>query len=316
MDLTLEAYRSIVKYVGSRADIATLCGVSKGFRPVAERALYNTLFMRNDEETTILCTTLTTTPHLARHVDALTISASDDESSSHSESDDYDEDERPVVPEMNWPAISRALETTTRLRYLNVHISHADRTLSWVLEKSTFQLRKFHCEFEWDKALVAFLDRQVELEDLFVVDYRDSQDNPPESSNPVDPPSDFLRIASDSMPKLSILDCTFSEAAMAIVPGRPITHLKTCFSTDELTAKRREMRALLSKVGLSTSPLRSLDIGDSSYTDTFSSELLAAIAHTRSPVMAELKHLGTLVLPIDGREVHCLLFMSIKIVEA
>ncbi len=312
MDLTLEAYRSIVKYVGSRADIATLCGVSKGFRHVAERALYNTLFMRNDDETTILCNTLTAAPRLARHVDALTISASDDENSSHSDSDDYDEDEHPAAPEMNWPAISRALETTNRLRYLNVHISHADRALSWVLDNSTFQLRKFHCEFDWDKALVDFLNRQEALEDLFVMDYREDQEKSSDASNPADPPSDFLRIADDSMPKLSILDCTFSEAAMAIVPGRPITHLKTCFSTDELTAKRREMQSLLSKIALSTLPLRSLDIADSSYTDTFSSELLAAIAHTRSPVMAELKHLGTLVLPIDGREVQCLLFLLLK----
>ena len=315
MDLTLEAYRSIVKYVGSRADIVTLCGVSKGFRHVAERALYNTLFMRNDDETTILCNTLTVAPRLARHVDALTISASDDENSSHSDSDDYDEDAHPAAPEMNWPAISRALETTTRLRYLNVHISYADRALSWVLDKSTFQLRKFHCEFDWDKALVDFLNRQESLEDLFVMDYRDGQEKSSETTNPVDPPSDLLRIADDSMPKLSILDCTFSEAAMAIVPGRPITHLKTCFSTDELTAKRREMQSLLSRIALSTMSLRSLDIADSSYTDTFSSELLAAIAHTRSPVMAELKHLGTLVLPIDGREVQCLLFLLLKSLE-
>lgn len=301
MDLTLEAYRSIVKYTGSRSDIATLCAVSKGFRHVAERALYNTLFMRNDEETTILCTTLANAPRLARHVDALTISSSDDENSSDGEPDADGDNELHSPPEVNWPAVALALENTKYLRYLNVHINHGDRALSWVLKSCTFQLRRFHCEFDWDETLVSFFDQQRELEDLFIVDYRDAQDDTHPSA-PTDSPPRSLRLSSGSIPKLSILDCTFSEAAMAIVPGRPVTYLKTCFSTDELTAKRREMKALLSKVGLSTQLLRSLDIGDSSYTDAFSTELLAAITNTRS-LISELKHLGTLVLPIDGREV-------------
>ncbi|KAF8184223.1 hypothetical protein BJ912DRAFT_853209, partial [Pholiota molesta] len=298
MDLTLEAYRNIVKNVGSRADIATLCGVSKGFRYVAERALYNTLFMRNDEETAILCNTLSNSLRLAKHVDALTISPAEDDLSSDSE--DEDDQYEPSEPtEMNWQAVAQALEKTTCLRYLNVHTNTNAKSLAWVFNKVTFQLRKFHCEFDWDHHLVAFLGRQTELEDLFIADYRDEEhaDTPP----PTEPLSLSLTLAAHAIPKLSILDCTFSEAAMAVVPGRPVTHLKTCFSHDELGPKREEMYALLSKVVQSTRPLRSLDIGDSLYTDSFSAELLASIANTRS-LIAELKHLGTLVLPIDGRE--------------
>ncbi|KAF9476202.1 hypothetical protein BDN70DRAFT_863655 [Pholiota conissans] len=292
MDLTLEAYRNIVKNVGSRSDIATLCGVSKGFRYIAERALYNTLFMRNDDETLLLCHTLINSLRLAEYVDALTISFSEDDSTEDSNSTDEGAYE-PI--QMNWLLVAQALKNTTRLRYLNVHISASEKAYSWIVDEATFQLRKFHCEFDWDHHLVAFLDRQTELEDLFIADYRDDE---PDTDTHTPPP---LTLAANSIPKLSILECTFSEAAMAIVPGRPVTHLKTCFSHDELSAKREEMYTLLSRIVLSTRPLRSLDIGDSLYTETFSTELLASIANTRS-LIAELKHLGTLVLPIDGRE--------------
>ncbi|KAF8959172.1 hypothetical protein BDZ97DRAFT_1906272 [Flammula alnicola] len=299
MDLTLEAYRNIVKNVGSRADIATLCGVSKGFRHVAERALYNTLFMRNDEETTILCNTLANSPRLSAHVDALTIFLSEDDNTSDSEDEEDGDDEPPKPPDMDWLPVARALGETTRLRYLNVHINNGSTTtVAWVLDKSTFQLRKFHCDFDWDHHLAAFLDRQTEVEDLYILDYRDHEDADTPAVEPLPRP---LRLGSQSIPKLSTLECTFSEAAMAIVPGRPVTHLKTCFSRTDMSAKREEMYDLLSKLRLSTRPLRSLDLADSSYTDTFSTKLLAAIANTRS-LMTELRHLGTLVLPIDGRE--------------
>jgi len=62
------------------------------------------------------------------------------------------------------------------------------------------------------------------------------------------------------------------------------------------------MRGLLLNVGLSTQTLRSIDIADSSYSESFSSELLAAIANMGS-LVTELRHIGTLVLPIEGPEV-------------
>lgn len=307
MELTLEAYRNVVKNVGSRADIATLCGVSRGFRQVAERALYNTLFMRNDEETSILCRTLANSSSLGAHVDALTILLSDEDDDSNNDEDDDDEfdDERSEQADIDWAAVARALERTVNLRYFNVHINDGSTTaVSWILNRCTFQLRRFHCDFDWDGNLVRFLDSQSKLEDLYIQDFKENED-----ANPIDdsggaapsssPPSLILNVR--SIPNLTTLECTFSEAAMALVPGRPITHLKTCFSRTEINAKRNEMHDLLSKVGLSTRPLRSLDIADSSYAEQFSMELLAAIVHSRS-LVSELRHLGAFVLPVDGRE--------------
>jgi hypothetical protein len=295
MELTLEAYRSIVKYVESRADIATLCRVSRGFRRVAERALYNTLFMRNDEGTTLLCRTFATSSRLAVHVDALTIYLLDDDDDDDSSSDDDNSDtqgESPQTRTMDWVAIACALQRTTQLRYFNVHISSSITSIAWILDGCTFQLQKFHCDFAWDHKLVEFLDTQMELEDLYILDYSDHKDTT------VEP----IHLRAHALHKLSMLECTFSEAAMALVPGRPITHLKTCFSRTETTAKREEMCDLLLKVALSTRALRSIDIADASYTETFSLEFLSAISDMGSAV-TELQHLGTLVLPVEGRKV-------------
>jgi len=302
MELTLETYRNIVKNV-SRADIAALCGVSRGFRHVAERALYNTLFMQNDEETGILCRTLENSPRLAAHVDALTIYLSERNNEPDSE-DEYDDESgaEPTSPrEMDWPAVARALKQTKYLRYLNVHINDgSSASMSWILSETTFHLRRFHCDFDWDSNLVNFLNRQSALEDLYLNDYKDNEDPGPSATS--DTPSLALQLEKGSVNKLSTLECTFSEAAMAIVPGRPVTHLKTCFSHTEVNAKRNEMNSLLSKTAMSTQALRSLDIADSSYNSRFSTELLLALVNTR-PLHAELRHLGIFVLPVDGREV-------------
>ena len=292
MELTLEAYRIILKYVENRADIATLCRVSQGFRRVAERALYNTLFMRNDERTILLCKTLAASSRLAMHVDALTIySLDDDDDSSGDDVDSDTQDESPPTRTLDWVAVACVLQRTTRLRYFNVHISSFTST-AWVLEGCTFQLHKFHCDFAWDYKLVAFLDTQMELEDLYILDYSDHKDS---TFQPI-------HLSAHAFHKLSILECTFSEAAMALIPGRPITHLKTCFSRTETTAKGEEMCDLLLKVALSTRALRSIDVADASYTETFSLEFLSAIVNMGSAV-TELHHLGTLVLPVEGRKV-------------
>ncbi|PPR06043.1 hypothetical protein CVT26_007489 [Gymnopilus dilepis] len=260
--------------------------------------------MRNDEETTILCNTLASSPRLAAYVDALTILLSEDDDSDYDEDDNDDsEDEHSAHEDMDWSAVAHALERTVNLRYLNVHINNASSAaVAWVLDACTFQLRRFHCDFDWDSNLVRFLAKQRELEDLYIQDFKDEAfDTAHDPSGQIPLSTQSLTLGAQAMPKLSTLECTFSEAAMALVPGRPITHLKTCFSRTEINAKRNEMHDLLSKVGLSTRPLKSLDIADSSYAEQFSMELLTAIVDTKS-LVGELRHLGTFVLPVGGRE--------------
>lgn len=314
MELSLEAYRNVVKNVGSRADIVALCRVSKGFRYVAERALYNTLYMRDAQTTISLCDTLAGTPRLAGMVDALTISPSGEESDDEQEEGEEDEEERkpPVVlPENYWESVASALTCINRLRYLNLHLHNSpDTSTAWILDNCTFRLRRFHCDLDWDHHLVEFLNKQVALDDLYIIDYNDTKSETPTN---VAPSSPALLLDTHALPNLSTLECTFSEAALTLVPDRPITHLKTCFSRSDTNEKREEMASLFSKINQSTRPLRALDIADSSYQDRFSMELLATVVNTPA-TNHQLRYLGTLVLPIAGKEVRsnsCLIYPRI-----
>jgi len=308
MELTLEAYRNIVKNVRSRADIATLCRVSRAFRRAAEWALYNTLLLQNNDEALLLLRTLSapSSPQAAL-IDALTISLSGDgslESDDDYSDEDYHDAQAPnPVPVNFWPSVAQALQNTQRLRYLTIQINDNSTTaVAWILDGCRFQLRSFHCNIDWDPSLVSFLNKQRALEDLFIHDYRESI---PRSSSRSSSPkvADPLSVDGSAMPNLTILECGFSEAAVALVSGRPVTHLKTCFSMTESEDKRKELRQLVTSIEKSTCPLRALDIADSSYAEAFGMEVLDAVVASRN-IKRKLGHLGTLVLPVDGQKVN------------
>ncbi|OCH92821.1 hypothetical protein OBBRIDRAFT_811454 [Obba rivulosa] len=277
MELPQEAYNLIVKHVGTRSDLAALCTVSKAFQRAAERALYNTLDLHGQIQTVIVCDVLSRTHRIAILVSALSIFAQDE---------DNNDGEMESSMNIFWTSIANALQGTTRLRFLNLYTDGGvEMATAWILDGCSFQLRNFHCDLAWDGHLVSFLATQSRLTNLYLVDYKDD--------TPISTSVNFL-------PRLSILECTFTEAAVALVPARPITRLKTCFSRSNIDGKRLEMRALFSSLRLSRKTLRSLDIADSSYTAEFSSELLASLAH--SVHVYDVRYLGTLVLPIGGRE--------------
>jgi len=307
MELSLEACRQIVEYTGRRADVCSLCRVSKRFQYVAERALYNTLYMRHPDATISLCDTLARRPRLSSLVEAFTIYLYEEDDQDHRDQEEDEEDSRSdgadakgaqsPLPERYWPSVARALRSTHHLLYLNIHINSSENTsASWILNDCTFQLRTFHCDFQWDQALVSFLNDQRRLADLYIVDYSDLDANTSVSPTP------SHRMDASSLPNLSTLECTFTEAAGALVPGRPVTRLKTCFSASGMSEKRAELSGLFSKISLSTRPFRALDIADSSYTEEFCMELLRAIVFAHAAA-GELHYLGTLVLPIGGRQV-------------
>ncbi|KAK1227599.1 hypothetical protein PQX77_009399 [Marasmius sp. AFHP31] len=363
MELSLEVYRTILKNVRSRADIAALCRVSKGFQYVAERALYNTLYMHDVRTTMALCRTLAQQPRVALLVDALTIilsGFSGTKSGSDEEDDGEEEDGTPeeksgeeaeeseelaralalsldghldssaevdapvaptagsqdstikagILPTDYWTSISNALRKTNALRHLNIHINGpADTSCAWIFEGCSFRLRSFHCDLEWNPHLVSFLRTQVHLHDLYLIDFNDAHpiSIPPNVKIPPTTPDTIIHIdtispmGSTFLPNLSKLECTFSEAAVALVPGRPVTHLKTCFSKSDMAEKMAELYHLFSQIRASTRRIRSLDIADSEYAEDFSMEMLRTVVATSSTSM-ELRYLGTVVLPIGGRE--------------
>ncbi|KAI0783468.1 hypothetical protein C8Q75DRAFT_435166 [Abortiporus biennis] len=282
-ELSQEAYILIGRYVGNRADLATLCQVSKGFQHATERLLWNTLNLRDPEDTISICRILSTTPRVACLVDALSIAATEEASDS--------EESVEALPDDYWDTVAAALRRMTRLRFLTVHLEGAsDASMAWILDGCTFQLRNFHCDFTWDNHLLTFLNGQTQLCDLYIIDFKENTSD--DNASPFD---------IHSLPKLSILECTFTEAVTALVPNRPVVRVKTCFSKSGLEDKREEMKDLLAKLRLSRKHIRSLDLADASYNPDFSLELLAAVVNTFS-TSNYLRYLGTLVLPIDGRE--------------
>ncbi|KAJ3710254.1 hypothetical protein DFJ43DRAFT_1109067 [Lentinula guzmanii] len=150
-----------------------------------------------------------------------------------------------------------------------------------------------------------------------------------------------LTISPSALPHLYTLECTFSEAAIAIVPGRPVSKLKTCFSRTDPEGKREEMQVLFKALGMALAAGRTrsgvrtvneeltgssgarggwhaLDIADAEYEEKFAMDLLRAVVNlsliksksSRTSTMlvggvstrGTLKYLGTLVLPVGGRE--------------
>ena len=307
MVLSMEARHLIVQYVRRRRDIFTLTRVCKDFQAVAERALYNNLYLSGINATVSLCNVLAGQPRVAGYVEALTIAVRNDETTSEEEISSH-------PPEEYWRSVGAGLRSVHRLLHLTVQVDFIGNSgHAWILDGCQFRLRTFHCDLAWDRYLVEFLNDQDELEDLYILDFpypadADTQATPAEPSLPLSPPPPPVRRVvspiprAGSLPKLSILECPTTDAVLALVPHRPITRVKTCFATSEVEKKRRELTTLFVNLRLSTRPLLSLDLGDSSYsTDCSLNFLRHCVSGNRT--MDNVRYLGTLALPVDGREV-------------
>lgn len=306
MVLSMEARQLIVQYSRSRGDICALARVCKDFQVVAERSLYNTLHLSGTGATMSVCNVLAGQPRVAAYVETLTITVRDDEA-------DSEEEVSPHLPEEYWSSIGAGLRSTHRLLRLTIQVDFIGHSHhAWILDGCQFRLRSFHCDLAWDDRLVGFLNDQDELEDLYILDFPYPADAeqaaPTEPQLPLSPPPPPVRRVvspvprAGSLPKLSILECPTTDAVSALVPGRPITRVKTCFATSEIEKKRRELTTLFVNLRLSARPLLSLDLGDSSYNVDCSLNFLRHCVSTNR-TMDNVRYLGTLALPVDGREV-------------
>lgn len=293
MELPLEVYSSIVRHIERRADLYTLCSVSKNFRTATEGELYRSLDVSEPSATIMLCNLLSEKSRLSQLVVAFTISLNEErlyESETDSQVHDLFS-----PPSDYWASVSRALQRTTHLRSLRIHLSRGvPLKYAWILGNCSFRLHTFQCDFAWDAHLVSFLSTQHLLSELHISDFNEDI---PEN---VSINARSLRQAR-TIPNLTALDCAFAGAVGTFVPGRPVTHVKTCFSSSGLKAKRAEFALLLANLRLSTQPLHSLILADESYTAAFSLELLSSLVKAFGPI-PQLRFVGPLVLPVDGRE--------------
>lgn len=293
MALPPDACSLIVKYVAdSKLTLLSLCTVSRQFQSAAERALYNTLDLRGHDYTFAVCDVLSRTPRLAILVIALSL---------YGQEEDRDDEDFDPPPEY-WEVLHQALRRTTRLRFLNLYLdSGGQAAQAWILDGCTFKLRTFHCDLAWDQHLASFLSTQNRLCDLFLADFREPE-GPSAPEEGVTPDAHLPALSPAVLTKLSVLDSAFSEAVLALVPNRPVVRVKTCFTHSRLEEKREELRAIVDALRRSKKRLRALDIADSSYTPEFSLELLTTLT-ADAFFCGDLRYLGTLVLPVDGRKV-------------
>lgn len=276
MELSKEVYHLIVKYVGQKSDLCNIARVNKQFQAAAERALYNTLYMNGIAATISLCDLLSTRDRLSINVEALTV---------------YAPGKDGALPEQYWIALAGALQRIGRLRYLNLHIE-GDNKRSWILRDCPFRLHAFHCDLAWDDDLIAFLNTQHNLTDLYLADYN-ADHTRPNSTMTLDP---------RALPKLSTLECSFTDAVRVLAPGRPLVRLKTCFSRDEIESKREELLQLMASLRQVKGRVLCLDLADASYSEDFTLIVLDEIFQR----LPGLRYLATVVLPI-GREVRIFL---------
>jgi hypothetical protein len=295
MKLPPEVYLNIAQYVERRADLCVLCLVSKGFRTAAERVLYRKLDMSEPSTTITLCWVLAEQPRLSRLVTTLAIYLNEE---GQREDGSNSREQMPSASSSHyyWTSISSALRNAANLRSLRVHLDGGNPiNYAWILDGCRFQLHTFHCDLAWDVHLVSFLTTQRELSDLHISDFdEDVPENVAISTH-------SLRQA-HTLPRLSVLDCTFTGAVGVLVPGRPVTHVKTCFSGSNPETRRVELALLLTDLRLSTQPIYSLTVADESYTSNFSLELLSSLVRAFGPT-PRLRYLGPLALPVDGDEV-------------
>jgi len=294
MKLPPEVYLFIAQRIQRRADLCALCLVSKGFRKAAERTLYRTLEMDEPSNTILLCGVLAEKPRLSQLVTALAIYLNDE--GQDDKRSDPQEPEPFSSPPHYWTSISKALRNTTGLRSLHIYLnSGIPMNYAWMLEGCRFQLHTFHCDLAWDGHLISFLSTQRVLSDLHISDFNEDL---PEN---VSITTHSLRQA-HTLPNLSIIDCTFTGAVGVLVPGRPVTHVKTCLSSSNYEARRVELALLLADLRLSTRPIYSLTVADESYTSSFSLELLSSLVRAFGPT-PQIRYVGPLALPVDGGEV-------------
>lgn len=305
--LSPETYQLIVRHVPARMDLCALARVSRDFQRAAERALYNTLHMRDASRTISLCTQLANTPRLAQCVEALTFFVCDDEddddddmcsqysgesssaasSSSDASMNGYSSRPPEPLPPGFWDAIAGALRAVNRLHFLNIYLGNVPSAAqAWILRGTRFQLHTLHCDLSWDADLAACLATQNTLRDLCIADFKKCDKSDAASAG--------------AMMKLTVLECAHTDAACVLVPSRPVARLKTCLSAPaEPGARETELAALLDAVSKSTEPLRAFDLGDAAYDARFSLHLLNTIA-LYPQAFGVLQHLGTLSLPVAG----------------
>lgn len=206
-DLPIELLDAICQNV-LPTDLVALSRTSSFIYPVAQRLLYRHLSVSPASHNLAVVVTLSKRPGIARFVRSFAISL-----------DAYS----PVFPSF-YRRLATALTYMSELTSLDLFI---DASANWVLQAAAAasiypRLHHFACSFPFDTHVVDFLNRADALLELEV------------DSIPVSHPPPIPLLPLTSIPRL-IQFTGSSQAAVAIVPGRPVEslHLNSGDLTEE-----------------------------------------------------------------------------------
>ncbi|TFK47014.1 hypothetical protein OE88DRAFT_847319 [Heliocybe sulcata] len=233
--LPIEIYQEIIAHIASKSDLLALSLLSRAVHPLASASIYHTLESRRRCRTEALCLLVIQSAHIGPLIRSLTIANDERHTSAY-----------PALPHF-WETMARALRRMPQLEVLRLHDGCTNPNAG-ILKRCTFSLRELSCDFVFDDNLVAFLVTQDRLKSI---DWMDG-DNSARSTTPVPYAAAPAR---GSLPALQMLHTNSVGMAIALVPGRPVTHL---WVSNEASTTAEEF---IAGIGCSTGPLLSMRMG-------------------------------------------------------
>lgn len=266
--LPAEVCARIVRHA-SRSDLPALCRISKLFQEPAEQKLYQTVYLHDPLQTERICSSLLAHDgKRAAYIRAINV-----------EVDTRYGRYRP--PEQFWRRISDVFLKADNLEF--AYVGDPETCRPWILDPSSvpFQLRDCLLPLAWNKHLVAFLQTQNQLRNLYVptVDLIRDNDATIRRIQPMPP---------DGLPNLITLEAPLLVATELL--SKPLRHVQAAIDEDGDI-----FLTFLSQAARSNTTLRSLNVH--SVPDFLVSDVLRLLAN--SPLSAYMRHIGILHLPLN-----------------
>jgi len=209
--LPLDVYILVIEFVSDTSTLLRLCTLNKELSPYALKALYRTIEVMDASAERIL-SGLSISPHLSQ-VKALSIRGV-----GPGYFDYRKRFSRPVegVSVLNhWEEIQKLLKHLPALQHLSLLYGVHGYWVLPTIGDCPFRLKTFQCGFSLEHDVIQFLAFQTEIRYLF---------GPGFTAGHLDSPFPLGKEALPNLTSLDAADWTFSSK---ILPGRPITILKT-----------------------------------------------------------------------------------------
>ncbi|KAF8580636.1 hypothetical protein K439DRAFT_1636876 [Ramaria rubella] len=282
--LPLEICRHIVDHLHPMYDnptLAILARTSRSLHPIAERQLYNSLYLLGARLLYAVLQSFTSRPILASYPRQIYVRPS----------------ERERTPQNYWSQLSELLKVGgASLELLCIIGNDHDASYSWVLRSmrdAHGNLAVLRCPFWWDTEIATFL----ESDGARGLTRLETGDIPGGAEGTQQVPS-AITLHRDAAANLTIIEAPPS-ALMLLVPGRPITHVRLRLGPATTLHTLPPVDHLLADcLARSTAPkgVIAVDVGDLTHAhrmETYSLELMELVPR----FLPNLRFIGTVNYP-------------------